>query len=65
MPHQQAEEMRIAQADPTSRTDGWQHYYEYFHKLDADMQVRAISARSKRPRLRDFSRATRAFPCTI
>ena len=42
MPHQQAEEMRTSQADPTSRTDGWQHYYEYFHKLDADMQARAI-----------------------
>ena len=65
MPHEQAEELRLTRADLPSRADGWQHYYEYFHKLDADMQVRAIGAHPKRPRLRDFSRATRAFPCTI
>ena len=29
-------------ATPSHRVEGWTHYYEYFHALDADMQVRAI-----------------------
>ena len=31
-----------AAADPLAngkRLAGWEHYYTYFHKLDADMQV--------------------------
>ena len=40
MPHERAEEAPAVQTDLLSRAKSWQHYYEYFHKLDADMQVR-------------------------
>ena len=30
-----------ATANPTKRVEGWTNFYEYFHMLDADMQVSA------------------------
>ena len=40
MPHERSEEAPAVQTELLSRAKSWQHYYEYFHKLDADMQVR-------------------------
>ena len=39
MVNEAATELQSETKTTTGRVEGWTHYYEYFHKLNADMQV--------------------------
>ena len=49
MPQEDASSAAELPAPASKRVEGWTHYYEYFHKLDADIQVCTLHQRGLCP----------------